>query len=65
MGGEELKWCQLAHHQFMSQQGPHFSPYSKVIIKAQISEKFVTSGVSDVAIAHLGKKLSEEDDYNN
>ena len=29
VGGEELKWRQLAHHQLISQQGPHFSPYSK------------------------------------
>ena len=29
MGGEELQWHQLAHHQLMSQQGPHFSPHSK------------------------------------
>ena len=29
VGGEELKWCQLAYHQLMSQQGPHFSPCSK------------------------------------
>ena len=29
MGGEELKWHQLAHHQLMSQQGPHFSPHIK------------------------------------
>ena len=28
-GGEELKWRQLAHHQLMSQQRPHFSPHSK------------------------------------
>ena len=28
VGGEELKWSQLAHHQLMSQQGPHFSPHS-------------------------------------
>ena len=27
MGGEELKWRQLAHH--LSQQEPHFSPHSK------------------------------------
>ena len=39
LGGEELKWHQLAHHQLMSQQGPHFSPHSKAkaMIKAQIS----------------------------
>ena len=30
LGGEELKWRQLAHHQLMSQQGPHFSPHSTV-----------------------------------
>ena len=29
VGGEELKWRQLAHHQLMSQHGPHFSPHSK------------------------------------
>ena len=29
MSGKELKWHQLAHHQLMSQQGPHFSPHSK------------------------------------
>ena len=29
VGGEELKWCQLAHHHLMSQQGPCFSPHSK------------------------------------
>ena len=29
VGGEDLKWHQLAYHQLMSQQGPHFSPHSK------------------------------------
>ena len=28
MGGEELKWPQLAHNQLISPKGPHFSPYS-------------------------------------
>ena len=40
----------------MSQQGPHFSPQSvklKPIIKAQISGKLVTSGISDVAITSV------------
>ena len=27
VGGEELKWRQLAHDQLMSQQGPHYSPH--------------------------------------
>ena len=40
MGGEELKWRQLAHHQ-------------KPITKAQISGKLVTSGISDVASASV------------
>ena len=53
MGGEELKWYQLAHHQLMSQQGPHFSPHSKAKAnyKAQISGKLVTKGISDVVTA--------------
>ena len=50
MGGEERKWRHLAHHQLISQQGPHFSPHSKAK-EAQISGKLVTSGISDVAIA--------------
>ena len=37
----------------MSQQGIHYSPYSKAKAnyRAQISGKMVTSGISDVAIA--------------
>ena len=30
VGGEELKWYQLAHYQLMSQQGPHYSQYPKI-----------------------------------
>ena len=52
MGGKELKWRQLAHHQLMSQQGPHFSPHSKAK-EAQISGKLVTSGISDVVITSV------------
>ena len=39
----------------MSQQGPHFSPHNKTkaIIKAQISGKLVTSGISDGTIASV------------
>ena len=50
MGGETLKWHQLAHYHVMSQQGPHVSPHSKAK-KAQISGKLITSGISDVATA--------------
>ena len=55
MGGKELKWRQLAHHQLMSQQGPHFSPHSKAKAndKAQISGRMVSNGISDVAFASV------------
>ena len=55
MGGEELKWRQLAHNQLISPQGPHFSPtvQLKPIIKAQISRKLVSSGISDIAFASV------------
>ena len=46
---------QLAHHQLMSQQRPHLVHTVKLkpIIKAQISGKLVTSGISYVAIASV------------
>ena len=70
MGGEKLKWRQLAHHQLMRQQRPHCSPHRKAkpMIKGQISGKLVSSGTSHVAFASvlLGENLSEEvDDYDN
>ena len=69
MGGEELKWSQLAHHQLMSPQGPHLvhTVQLKPMIKAQISGKLVSNGISDVAIAsvHSEKNPSEKDDYDN
>ena len=50
VGWEVLKCRQLAHHQLMSQQGPHSSPHSKA--KANYKHKSqVTSGISDVATA--------------
>ena len=55
VGGEDLKWCQLAHHQLISQEGPHFSSHSKAKdnYKSQISGKMVTSGISDVVTASV------------
>ena len=55
MGGEELKWCQLAHHQLMSQQGPHLVHTVKLkpIIKAQMSGKLETIDISDVVTASV------------
>ena len=55
MGGEELKWLQLAHNQLMSLQGPHYGPHStaKTNIKAKISGKLVSSGISDVEFASV------------
>ena len=55
MGGEELKWRQLAH-KLMSPQGPHFSPYGTAILKAQISGKLVCSGISDVAFVSVSSE---------
>ena len=55
MGGEELEWLQLAHHQIKSQQGLLLVHTVKLkpIIKAQISGKLITSGISDVATASV------------
>ena len=55
MGGDELKWHQLAHNQLMSPQGPHFSPHStaKTNDKSIIS---VSSGISDIVITSIYSK---------
>ena len=51
VGGEELKWCQVAHHQLVSQpRGPHFSLHRT---KAQISGRMVSSGISDETFASV------------
>ena len=71
MGGEELKWRQLAYHQLMSQQGLILVHAVKLkpIIKAQISGKLVSSGISDVAITSVYfekprmKKMISYDNY--
>ena len=52
MDGEELKWSQLAHHQLLSQQRPHFSPQSRAKV-TQISGRIKSSGISDVAFASV------------
>ena len=57
LGGEKLKWRQLAHHQLMRQQRPH-TVKLKPIIKGQISGKLVTSGISDVAIISVHSEKS-------
>ena len=52
---EELKWRQLAHHQLMSQQGPHLVHTVKLkpIIKGHLTRKLVNSRISDVAITSV------------
>ena len=71
MGGEKLKWHQLAHYQLMSQQQPHFNPHrkAKVIDKRPNLRKIGNySGISHVTFASvlLGENASEEvDDYDN
>ena len=47
----EVKCCQLAHHQLMSQPRPHFSPHSTAKInKSTFLRRMVSSGISDVVI---------------
>ena len=55
MGGEELKWRQLNHNQLMSPQGPHFihTVQLKPMIKAQISGRVASIGISDVVTASV------------
>ena len=55
MGGEELKWRQLAHHQLMSPTKDLILVHTqlKPMIKAQISGRMVSSGISDVEIASV------------
>ena len=53
--GEELKWCMLAHHQLMSQQGLRFSPYStaKTNDKAHFSGRMVSIRISEESAVAL------------
>ena len=55
VGREELQWRQLAHHQLMSQEGPHFSPHStaKINDKSTFLRKKGLYGNSDVVIASV------------
>ena len=63
MDVEELKWHQLADHQIMSQQGPHFSPHNKA--KADYKSTYLRKiGCSD-RFSILGENSSEEVDYDN
>ena len=48
MGGEELKWNQLVHHQLMSQQRTNFSPHSTAKTNDKstfFSGRMVSSGI--------------------
>ena len=48
-GRDELKWCQLAHNQLISLQGPHFNTVQlKPTIKSQIPGRMVSSGICSV-----------------
>ena len=56
MGGEELKWCQLAHHRLMSQHKGLILVHAvklKQMIKAQISGRMASSGISDVVFGSV------------
>ena len=55
MGGENLKWRQLAHHQLMIQQRLILVHTEKLkpMIMGQISGKLVSSDISHVAFASV------------
>ena len=64
----KLKWCQLTHHQLLSQQGLILVHTEKLKPKGPIAKKLVSSDISHVALASLllGENPSEEvDDYDN
>ena len=62
MGREELKWCQLAHHQRISQPRNHFSPHSTAITKdiSTFSGRMVSRDISDVAIASVHPEKTQK-----
>ena len=54
MGGEELKWRQLVHNQCARKDLILVHTVQlKPIIKAQISGKLISSGISDIAFASV------------
>ena len=57
MGGEELKWHQLAHHLLTNEPAKDLilvhTVQLKPKIKVQISGRMVSSGISDVALASV------------
>ena len=54
MGGEELKWHQLAHYHLMSLQGPHcLHRKAKAIDKRPNLRKNLSSGISHIAFASV------------
>ena len=55
MGGEELKWHQLAHNQLMSLKDLILVPtvQLKPMIQAQISGRMASIGISDVVTASV------------
>ena len=69
MGGKELKWHQLAQHQFMSQSKTLLvhTVQLKPKIKAHFSGRMLSSGIGDVVIdsVHSEKPFLEVHDNNN
>ena len=59
MGGEKIKWHQLAHHQLMFQPSISFLSTQvqlKPMTKAQISGRMFCNGTSDVATASVNSE---------
>ena len=55
MGRENLKWCQIAHHQLINQPNTHFSPHrtAKTNDKSKITGRMVFNGISYVETASV------------
>ena len=53
VGGEELKWCQLAHHQLAKDFILVHTIQLKPMIKTHFSARMVSSGISDIAFASI------------
>ena len=66
VGGEELKWNQLAYHQLMSQPRTSYSPHSTAKTNDKstfLRKRMVSSVISDVRFRTLRDNSSEEVDF--
>ena len=68
MGGEELKWYQLAQNQLMSSQGSHFSPHSTAKFNHKLYKHTSQENcylLMSLSLQSTQRKLYEEVDNDN